>query len=150
MTALHGPDVWTVGHSDRPADALLDLLREAGIEHVFDVRTAPWSRRHPWHAKTALERSLGAAGIGYRWVGASLGGQPPQGFDRLRDGAGYALALDEVLREARQRRVALLCAERDPRHCHRGFIADDLARKGAIVWHLIDAGVVEAHQPPLV
>lgn len=96
-----------------------------------------------------MEGSLAAAGIGYRWLGSALGGFPDAGFDAHRQSDPYREGLDEVLRLATRQRTAIMCAERDFRHCHRQFIAEDLAQRGAIVRHLVDPGVIEPHQSPL-
>lgn len=141
--------LWTVGHSDRPAEELLALLREAGIERVADVRLAPWSRRHPWHSRAELERRLTEAGVEYRWLGAGLGGLRPEGYAHHQATAAYQEALEELVRLARERRTALLCAEREPARCHRQFIANDLLARGFTVWHLLDSGQILPHQGPL-
>lgn len=41
------PTVYTIGHSNQPTEAFLDLLRQHGIEVVVDVRSAPYSRFVP-------------------------------------------------------------------------------------------------------
>jgi uncharacterized protein (DUF488 family) len=144
-----GIEIWTVGHSDRSAAELLDLLRTAGVQLVVDVRRAPWSRRHPWHARAELERFLVAGGVDYRWMGVALGGGLDQDFEARRATDEYREGLEELLRLAGATRTAVMCAERDHRHCHRQFIADDLAARGAIVRHLVEPGLTEVHQPPL-
>jgi uncharacterized protein (DUF488 family) len=144
------PVVWTVGHSDRTAEDLVALLRDAGIRRVVDVRASPFSRRHPWHARPELERRCAAAGLGYSWLGAGLGGLRPEGYDAHRDSDSYARALAELDTLARAEPSVVLCAEKDPANCHRRFIADDLVRRGFEVRHLIAAGHVLPHQPPLL
>jgi len=39
--------IWTVGHSNHPADRFLALLQQHGIETVVDVRSQPYSRFSP-------------------------------------------------------------------------------------------------------
>jgi len=39
--------IFTIGHSTRPIDEFISLLRELGIEIVVDVRTVPRSRTNP-------------------------------------------------------------------------------------------------------
>ena len=67
--------IYTVGHSTRTFDDFASLLAGHGVEVVADVRRYPMSRRHPHFAREALEASLGREGIGYRWLGESLGGR---------------------------------------------------------------------------
>jgi uncharacterized protein (DUF488 family) len=155
--------VFTAGHSKRTADELLELLREAGVTRVIDVRRYPVSRRFPQHGRERLRGSLEAAGIGYEFLGDSLGGRlepktPPEASRNAawREPAlrAYADALDspEVLAGlarleelARERPSAVLCAERDWRDCHRQIIADALAVRGWPVVHLVRPGEREPH-----
>ncbi len=48
----------------------------------------------------------------------------------------FRAALRDVLELATTRRVALMCAEADFRHCHRQLIADSLVLAGAEVRHI--------------
>ena len=55
------PPILTIGHSTRPIDEFIALLRAHGVQHVLDVRTVPKSRRNPQFARDALAGSLSAA-----------------------------------------------------------------------------------------
>ena len=144
------PVVYTLGHSDRSAEAFLALLESAEVAHVIDVRSAPWSRRHPWHAKPELEASCRAAGLDYTWLGPQLGGLREEGYPQHQQGESYKEGLEALVGLASASRVALVCAEREPAHCHRRFIADDLVRRGFIVRHMVEENLVLAHQIPLL
>ncbi len=50
--------VFTIGHSTRPWDEFLALLRRYEIELLCDVRTAPGSRKHPQYNRSNLELAL--------------------------------------------------------------------------------------------
>ena len=80
--------MWTIGHSTRPLEELVDLLRAHGIDTVVDVRTVPRSRRHPHFTKDALALSLPQAAIAYVHL-PGLGGQQVE----VAVIAGYALRL---------------------------------------------------------
>lgn len=58
------PALYTIGHGDRPIAAFVDMLRDAGVTTLVDVRRHPGSRRHPQFAREALSQSLADAGIG--------------------------------------------------------------------------------------
>ncbi len=139
------PRIWTIGHTSRTAEELRALLAEHAITLLLDVRSSPWSRRHPWHGRDELESSLKAAGIEYRWMGSELGGLREEGFEAHRASDEYQAALRELL-QAAERPAALFCAERDYRHCHRRWIAEDLVARGARVWHILDSGELVPHQ----
>lgn len=154
------PALYSVGHGNRGIAAFLDLVRGADIECVVDVRAYPSSRRHPQFTRMALEPALRAAGIRYAWEGQALGGMRTPRADSRHRGLGdpvmrgyadhmasaeFGAAVARLLQAAASQRLAMLCAERDHRHCHRGFIADALSLAGAEVLHLVETGDVRRH-----
>jgi uncharacterized protein (DUF488 family) len=157
--------IHTVGHSDRSVEDFCELLRALGVATLVDVRRWPASRRHPHFERGALDASLDAAGIRYRWLGHGLGGlrQPSCPVERsanraLRDPSLRAYAdgfeapafREELLvleREAHACNTAVMCAERDWRRCHRQLLADVLLARGFEVWHWRDAERGETHVP---
>lgn len=148
--------VSTIGHSTRTAEELIEILKAHGIEVLVDVRTVPRSRTNPQFDRTALPATLAAAGIEYRHV-TDLGGLRKPRKDSPHTGwknasfRGYAdhmdtpvfdRALDELIAVARDRSIAVMCAEAVPWRCHRSLIADALVARGVAVRHL--AGVSKA------
>ncbi len=156
------PTVYTVGHGTLPAPALADLLHQAGVAHVVDVRSYPGSRRHPQHGREQLERWLPADGIGYSWD-ARLGGRrrpgPASPNVALRHEAFRAYAdhmatpefhagLDDLVAVAETERVAVMCAESLWWRCHRRLLADALVLlRSVAVAHLFHDGRTTAHRP---
>ena len=57
--------IWTVGHSTRPIEELVGLLREHDITQLVDIRTVPGSRHNPQYSQNALESSLPEHGVRY-------------------------------------------------------------------------------------
>jgi hypothetical protein len=151
--------IFTVGHSTRPVEALIALLRERAVDFVVDVRRFPGSRRYPQYGRATLTGSLAAAGIAYRHDG-DLGGRrraapdSPNTFWRNVQFRGYAdhlgtaaarAALEQLAAEEPSRRMALLCAEAVPWRCHRQLIADALVARGVEVLHILAPGRAERH-----
>jgi len=68
---------FTIGHATRPVTAFIELLNEAEVRLVVDVRTAPRSRTNPQFDRDTLADSLATFGIEYRHI-ASLGGLRPR------------------------------------------------------------------------
>ena len=154
--------IFTVGHSSRPLDELLEVLGRHGIELVVDVRRFPASRRHPCFARDSLEQSLPAAEIDYLWL-EGLGGRrsrrpgSPHTAWEVAGFAAYADHLDTdefrdaaqaLLEEAAMRCTVLMCAERRWVSCHRRLISDWLVAHGHEVVHIVDEDVVEQHRLP--
>ena len=64
---------FTIGHSTRPIDELVDLLSMAEVRLVVDVRTIPRSRTNPQYNSEALAKALSDSRIDYERI-AALGG----------------------------------------------------------------------------
>ena len=155
--------VWTVGHSNHPIEKFLALLAGHSIELVADVRRFPASRTHPQFNAQPLAESLAAAGIGYRHF-PGLGGRRKERLDdspntawRVEAFNAYAdhtqsaefrPAWDELVALARERRVALMCAEALPWRCHRRILADAFVALGWTVLDIMPAGQTRPHELP--
>jgi uncharacterized protein (DUF488 family) len=151
--------VWTVGHGTRPADELVAMLHEAGVQTLVDVRRFPGSRHNPQFGGPAIAATLEAAGIAYRHavdLGGRRAGEPrEERFGCIRVAAfrsyaarmgteGWQAALAEVLA---QPAPCLMCSETLWWRCHRRLIAELLHARGERVVHLIHPGKSQDHRP---
>jgi uncharacterized protein (DUF488 family) len=157
---MSGPAVYTVGHSTRSLEHLINLLKAHSIQTVVDVRTVPRSRRVPQFNKESVAGELGAAGIGYVHM-KELGGwrrarkdSPNTGWRNagFRGYADYMLtdefeaAVSRLIALAQRERIAIMCAEAVPWRCHRSLIADALTVRGVEVRHISGPGAADAHE----
>lgn len=151
--------ILTVGHGTRGATALVALLRGYRVGVLADVRTLPRSRFNPQFNRDGLAASLSEAGIEYHHF-KGLGGwrrarpdSPHEGLapDGLRGYADYmgTAAFDRQLAAlidlARDRVVAVMCAELDPARCHRYLLADALSVAAVEVEHIDAEGSLRPH-----
>ncbi|NIR59890.1 MAG: DUF488 domain-containing protein [Gammaproteobacteria bacterium] len=152
--------LYSIGHSNRAFQELLEILRAAGITTLVDVRAYPRSRRHPQFDADALRARLSTAAIAYHWAGRQLGGRrrprPRSPHRALRDEGlrAYADHMDTAAFRAGAARLvnlaaassaAMLCAEREPAECHRSLLADYLTLQGVHVRHLVQFGETREH-----
>ncbi len=139
------PRLWTVGHSRHAIDRLIELLEGQGIACLVDVRRIPFSRRHPQHNKEALGEALARRGIEYVWEGEALGGKRDWG--EVRASPAFGEALGRLKERARAAPTAILCAEEDPRRCHRLHLVSAAwaERWGEEIFHIRGDGRVERH-----
>src|SRR5207248_166508 len=66
--------LYTIGHSTRTLDELVEALHAHSIKTLVDIRAFPMSRRLPHFNRESLEKSLPEAGIRYVWM-QELGGR---------------------------------------------------------------------------
>lgn len=152
--------LWTIGHSTKPIDGFISLLRAHQIGLLVDVRTIPRSRHNPQFNTDTLADSLSEASLQYRHM-PGLGGLRKPRKDSVNQGwrndsfRGYAdymqtdefrRALEELMADSRTLRTVIMCAEAVPWRCHRSLIADALAIHGCTVQHILSATEATPHQ----
>lgn len=137
--------LWTVGYGGASWETFLQVLREAGVQLVLDVRRTAWSESSPCYREAELVRELPRAGIAYeraRELGnppdvaaaCTLAGNLEPFVQHLAERPNLVERLLLRLQEAP--RVAILCGCPDSARCHRGVIAAACARRGVQVHHL--------------
>jgi len=129
--------LFTVGHSTRTFDELVQICAANGVVAVVDVRRFPGSRRNPQFGRRVLESTLPANGIAYLWI-PELGGRrhrarsaPPSpwrvaGFAAYADymrGPDFRVGIDQLLAQCALGPTAVMCAEASPYRCHRRLIS---------------------------
>ena len=153
--------LYTIGHSTRTLDELIEALKAHDIQTLVDIRAFPMSRRLPHFNRESLEKTLPAAGIEYHWLPA-LGGHRKKirddspnlalRNDSFRNYADYMLTedfqrgVDELLKLAEHSHTAYMCAERVYFRCHRMLVSDWLVAHGHEVLHIDGTGPVRAHK----
>ena len=152
--------VFTVGHSTRPIDEFIGLLRAQGIRRLLDIRTIPKSRRNPQFNTDALAASLAAVKIAYVHM-KELGGLRHPARDSINLGwrnasfrgyadymqtPAFAEALDRAIHLAQQTPpTVFMCAEAVPWRCHRSLVADALVVRGIRVLEIVSAAQPKEH-----
>jgi uncharacterized protein (DUF488 family) len=153
--------LYTIGHSTRSLDELVEALQSHSIQTLADIRSFPMSRRLPHFNRESLEMTLPAAGIQYIWM-KELGGRRKKSLedspnvelrnDSFRNYADYMLtpeferAVADLVKLAEQSRTAYMCAERVYFRCHRMLVSDWLVAHGHEVLHIDDAKPPKLHK----
>ena len=138
--------IFTVGHSNLSFMRFISLIQDNNINHVIDVRSIPYSRKAPWSNKSRLPELLKPFRIRYTYLGHKLGGKKQNLEQRSKqqdvtpqdiyDGAIQALIFLSM-----RDNLTLLCAEGDPKNCHRQhIIAQTLLDSGLKVVHILKDG----------
>ena len=147
------PTIFTIGHSNHPIDTFIDMLKVAEIDSVADVRSVPYSKRHPQYRKDELAARLRGEEIAYVFLGKELGARPDDPncyvdghvvYDRIAATSAFDEGLRRVEEGASRLRIALMCAEREPLDCHRTLLVSrHLIRRGVLIRHILVDGALE-------
>ncbi|HEY7533332.1 MAG TPA: DUF488 domain-containing protein [Nitrospiraceae bacterium] len=151
--------LWTIGHSNRPIEEFIELLRAHGILLVVDVRTMPRSRSNPQFNADALAQALRHTDLQYHHVPGLGGLRKPKknsinlgwrnesfrGYADYMQTDNFRTALDELVEAGRQSHTAIMCAEAVPWRCHRSLIADVLTIQGWTVRHITNRHEARVH-----
>jgi uncharacterized protein (DUF488 family) len=145
--------IWTVGHSNHSADHFAQLVSSEQVEFLADVRSYPYSRFAPQFNRDEIAATMSGHGVGYLFLGEELGGRPTR--DEHYDAGGHALygpmseekafadAIERLILGAQRHRIALLCSEGDPRHCHRRLLVGKvLTDRGVELRHILTDGTI--------
>ena len=154
------PTIFSIGHSTRTIGQFIALLKAHRVREIVDVRTMPGSRHNPQFNKARLAKSLAKEKIAYVHL-PELGGLRRASKDSVNLGwrnasfRGYAdymqtpdfaEGLKDLVRIARKKRSAIMCAEAVPWRCHRSLIADALTKKKWKVLHIQSAKTAREHR----
>jgi len=152
--------VFTIGHSTRPLEEFIEILRAHGVRRVVDVRSIPRSRHNPQFNRETLARHLRAARIGYvhlkklgglrharadsvnlGWHNASF-----RGFADYMQTEDFLAGLERLEKLAAGKPTAIMCAEAVPWRCHRSLIADALVVRDFPVEDIMSVGRTQEHE----
>ncbi|HEY5370298.1 MAG TPA: DUF488 domain-containing protein [Hanamia sp.] len=151
--------VWTIGHSTRTLEKLIEMLHSFKIEMVADIRSYPGSRRYPQFNKESLEVSLPENNIQYVHL-KKLGGRRKvnpdskntawrhvafRGYADYMETEDFKEGIQELEKISLQQRTAFMCSEAVWWRCHRSMVSDYLKAHGWKVMHIMDVGKEEEH-----
>lgn len=149
------PTLFSIGHSNHPLEKFLTLLREHSIDVLADVRSRPYSRFAPHFNHKALCEALSGAGRKYLFLGKELGGRPEGDefydadgrvlYDRFAESPLFHAGIALLENETGPCRVAIMCAEENPAHCHRWrLVSRALKKRGVSVLHIRGDGRLQS------
>lgn len=152
MTAV----LYTIGHSNHPAETFIELLRQHEITAICDVRSTPYSRRNPQFNRETLKTSLTEHDIAYVFLGAEFGARSLDPscykngkvqYSRLAKTDAFRRGVERLRDGMTRYHVALMCAEKDPLTCHRSIlVCRNLKAPALSIVHILADGQTESHE----
>ncbi len=136
--------VLTLGHSTRPIEAFVELLRAHHVSQLIDVRTVPRSRHNPQFNTETLPSMLAAVIERVARLAVELVDEGDDGD--IAQTADFEANLASLIELARGDRVAIMCAEALPWRCHRSLIADALVVHGVSTCEIASPTRLQPHK----
>lgn len=150
---------YTIGHSNRPLNKFIDILKSFKINCIVDVRSIPRSFHNPQFNKDDLKNILKKEKIKYvhlknlgglrhtkkkstntGWKKASF-----RGFADYMQTPSFKKGLKILINYTSRYRVAIMCAEALPWHCHRSMISDALIINKIKVENIFSKNIKKRH-----
>jgi uncharacterized protein (DUF488 family) len=153
--------LFTIGHSTRPLDELVEILHDYNVTILGDVRSYPGSRTNPQFNSEIMTDALPQRGIEYSWL-QKLGGRRHGSGSRSKNTCwknlsfrNYADYMEtppfqegfaQLLELTQRGTVAIMCAETLYWKCHRSMISDFAKSRGFRVVHLLGGSLPTEHK----
>ncbi len=152
--------IFAIGHSTRPLEEFIELLRANGVKRVIDIRTIPRSRHNPQFNRDTLGPAMRKSGVAYVHL-KKLGGLRHakqdsvnlgwhnagfRGFADYMETPEFAAGLARAIKLAEAKPSALMCAEAVPWRCHRSLVADALVVRGIQILDIVSASPPRPHK----
>lgn len=146
--------IFSIGHSNHSLEDFINLLQLHQIQILVDVRTSPYCKYATWFNKNELSRAVENNGMEYLYLGKGLGGYPSNpeyitatgkiDYKRYAQSEKHQNSLQFLIEETIGKRTSIMCAEADPRQCHRHMlITKSLLEKEIDVVHILANGTLD-------
>ena len=156
--------VYTIGHSNLSFERFFELIDDAEINGLVDVRSVPYNRFYHQFDREKLMQLLNANGIAYYYEGEQLGGRitdvecyKTKSLPNRKANIAELIDYEELIRRpwfiqgimkveelAEKHNLAVMCSEENPQRCHRNLlIARNLVERGNKVLHIRSNGNLE-------
>ena len=153
-TEYQSVTIYSIGHSNQPMEAFLELLNRHSIQALIDVRSHPYSRYVPHFNGPVLAHAAGHVNIQYLFMGKELGGRPDGEefydaddyvmYSRVAESPLFLKGIKHLGEVGKASKVAIMCSEEDPTACHRHLlIGRVLAQQGINLLHIRGDGHIQ-------
>ena len=120
--------LYTLGYSDFfEEERLINRLKKLDIECVVDVRTFPYSKTFPQYDEPVFKKRLNKEGIEHFFLGDYIGGlifknhfkKGVNSIFELLEDEKIKIGMNRLYKIAKEKKTAIMCAEKEPFNCHR-------------------------------
>jgi len=147
--------LYTIGHSNRTIDQFIELLKENRVDAIADVRSSPYSGMNPQYNREDIKRSLSCHDIAYVFLGKELGARRDEEccyvdgvarYEKIAATTAFKAGLERIRSGVKSRRIAMMCAEKDPLTCHRTILICRYLKDDVSIAHIVEPRGLELHE----
>lgn len=137
---------YSIGYGNRSFYDFVQILIENGITNLVDIRRYPQSTFEDFN-KESLEKSLPLNNIIYTHC-EGVGGMRDSTYIEYMGTGEFRNSFAQLLNYINKvnnegGRVVLMCAEKNPKECHRRYLAQHLELMGIKMIHLTEKGQMD-------
>lgn len=151
--------IYTIGHSTRPFDEFLAMLKSFNIKVLADIRRLPGSTKFPQYDQDELKTSLKENGIEYIYL-EDLGGRRKlskttkntawrnksfQAYADNMETETFRNGAEKLKMQANAKPTAMMCSEAVWWRCHRSMVSDYIKAQGWTVLHIMSESKATEH-----
>jgi len=134
---------YTIGYGGRTLDDLVKMLLDYNITNLVDIRRYPHSVFEEFD-KESLQETLPKNGILYYHC-EGVGGMRDTGYVEYMHTDEFAQSFSSLMdlitkTNLISQKIVLLCAEKNPKGCHRHYLSTKIEENNVEVIHLVDSG----------
>ncbi len=140
--------LYTLGIGQRPGYEFSRLLIKFGIQVLFDLRDNPpaspvnlpviYRREETDYSRSALEELCSANKVDYVYLGNELSAPLRNNHKEWLEREAVKKGIKIIASKVPMRVCCLVCACYYPDRCHRRLIAEELAKQGIEVVHILE------------
>lgn len=147
-------ELFTIGHSTHSLERFFSFLQKHGITALVDVRSRPYSTRHPQFNRDCVQHAAVDYGMKYVFLGKELGARSDDdqvyvdgkaSYRLIAETAAFMTGMKRLKRGVMTHTLALMCAEKDPITCHRMIlVCRHLNNDRICIRHILGDGFLES------
>lgn len=151
--------IYTIGHSTRPFDEFLAMLKSFNIKVLADIRRLPGSTKFPQYNQDELKTSLKEKGIEYIYLEDLGGRRKPskttknnawrnksfQAYADYMETETFRNGAEKLKMKANAKPTAMMCSEAVWWRCHRSMVSDYIKAQGWTVLHIMSESKATEH-----
>lgn len=150
-------EIYTIGYAGyRSPEEMIDVLKKYNVTCLIDIRSVPYSTYHADFNKDALIKTLKKENIVYRHYAREFGARQKEfmteskyvDFEAFAKSEQFIDGINKVTRAIELGYVVvLMCAEKDPKDCHRSIlIGKEMKNYDFHVKHIIYPDQIETQE----